>query len=314
MTLNNKDLAVAVLVCVSMGFACAASAQEKKTGTDKPVVSEGRPAAAKPAVPAQPADSAKDIDTEEKFQEDVDSTYSEIRRLMTERRNTPGAPLKGLSPEDKEKADKAEKAERWRMADAIDARLRAKGLWDTDSGRQSMGMSSYLREDYDGAVEQFTKAIAAQSDPAIKRLITVDRGEAYLVKGDRANALKDLETAMKIKAANTESNLAELALKLGKIDDARLETERAVANMRVHTPGFVANWGVCHDLEVLGKPAAGCVTRAISSCARLYGTADFAKDCAEYEAEAKYLKASGYPCPNGACKSKVKVSNQSSAK
>lgn len=307
MTLKNKGFAAFCLVSISLGFVSAAYAQENKAATDKPAAAGSRPADSKPAVSAQPSAVAEDIGSSDKFQEDVNSAYSRIRRMMAERGETPAAPAKVISTEDKEKAAKAEKAERMRMADALDAGLRAKGIWDTDEGRQSMAMSSYLREDYNRAVEQFTKAIEAQSIPEIKALITVDRGEAYFAKGDKANALKDLEAAMKLKAANKESNIAELAWKLGRVDDAKRETERAAANQRAQTPGFVANWGVCHDLKESGKPAAGCMTSAISGCARLYGTDAFAKNCSGYEAEAKYLQATGFPCPKGECKSKIKV-------
>ncbi len=304
MSLKNTHLAVFALIPMFLGLVLAASAEEKNDNKDKVAVAGSAPAAAKPAVAAQPASGGEDTVTEEKFKKDADSAEDKIQESMGDLRNIKRTPLPEVSPEDRAKAEKAAVL---RQADEIDAKLRAQGIWDTDAGRQSMGTSSYLRGDYAAAIGQFTRALGTTKDPNVKTWILGDRGEAYFRKGDKKNALKDLTAAITMKAADKGPNIAELAFKLGRTDDAKRETELAAAYQRSKTPGFVANWGVCSELSGVGKPAEGCMSAAISDCFHLYGTDAFGAACAKYEAEAKYLKESGYPCPKGNCKTEIKT-------
>lgn len=231
-------------------------------------------------------------DTDRKFREESRSAEEEIRRLMAElRKKKP--PLKGMALEERTR----KQGEKMRhLADLIDTNLHRNGLWGTDAGRQAMGMSSFLRGDYDAAIALYTKVLETAANPNVKTWILEDRGEVYFAKGDSASALGDLEAAIKIKADNKSSNLAQLAWNLGRTEDARRELEIDAAYQRAKKPGYVAESEACGNLEAIGKPAAGCITKAISACFDLYGTGAFANaDCGKYEAEMKYLNASRFP-------------------
>ncbi len=242
-------------------------------------------------------------DTYVDFGAEAGSADAKMQQLMTELRKIKRTPLSAISPAEREKAWKTGMSN---LADEIDARLKKDNLWGADGGLQSTGMSSYLRGDYEVAILLFTKAIEKATDPNVKTWVIKDRGEAYFAKGDRENALKDLDAAIKMKAENKGYNFAQFALKLGRVDDAQRELEIAAAYQKAKIPGFVATWGVCSDLEGLGRPAAGCITSAISECFSLYGTETFGKsDCGKYEPEMKYLASR----PPGALDNMVKIKN-----
>ncbi len=237
-------------------------------------------------------DRAECPDTDKKFREDAGSAEDEIRRLMADLRKKKPQ-LKGMSLEERTKVQQGKMRH---LADLIDANLRRNGLWDTDAGRQGMGMSSFLRGDYDAAIALFTKVLQTTKNPNVKTWILEDRGEAYFAKGDKVNALGDLDAAINIKAEDKSSNLAQLAWNLGRTDDAKRELEINNAYQRTKKPGFVAESEACANLEAIGKPASGCITSDISECFRFYGKEGFDNSvCGKYAAEMKYLQASRFP-------------------
>lgn len=307
-----KDLFIACLVPSLFCFGAVSCAKAEDEGRNNNASAAAMSSTPSTTDGASAAGITSDLEisaSDHKFRKDVDSSYDEMHSAMKKiphkGNDLKVAKRKTVTSEEREKKARAE---RTRQADELEARLRAQGLWDTDAGRQSMGMVAFLRGDYAAAVEQFSLALKAAPDANVRTWILSDRANAYLGSGDRENAMKDLEAAMALKAENKGETVADLAFKLGRINDAKREAEAAISFQRAKTPGFVANWAVCHELEKAGKPADGCVTRTISDCAELYGTAAFdTAVCAKYKDEAKYLKKSGYPCPGGDCKTEVNI-------
>ncbi|MHB0996772.1 MAG: hypothetical protein ACYC2I_10420 [Elusimicrobiales bacterium] len=275
--MKKRFLICAAMAAVLAGGMLPASASGQAAGRHGPEKTDGRP---KEELREQP-------DTNAQFSGDAAAADARMHSLMEELRRIKKTPLTGISAADRKKA--------WddgmrRLADEIDAKLKKDRLWGKDGGLQSEGVSAYLRGDYEVAILLLTKAIEKATDPNIKTWTIKDRGEAYLAKGDRENAMKDLDAALKIKAENKGYNLAQFALKLGRQEDARRELENAIAYQKARHPGFVATWGVCSDLADSGKPVAGCITSAITECFSVYGTAAYAAaDCAKYDMNMQYL-------------------------
>ncbi len=300
-SLENNFRAAAVLLAACVACASPSGAQEKAGGKNRPAPALTTAApAARPAAAPQAPDGGEAAGNDDQFREEVGSAGGKIRESMDELRRGRKPFHADISPEARARAAVEERV---RYADYLEAGLRKAGVWGTDSAWQSVGMVSYLRGDYAAAIPQFTRAIERAPEPSVKTWLTVDRGEAHFASGDRAAAARDLDAAMKMDTPDKGPGLAELAWKLGRIDDARREAQAAAAYRRTQTPGYVANWSVCNNLEVVGKPAAGCLNRAISECFRLYGTPEFSgtPGCSGYGAEMKFLKNTGYPCPGKNC-------------
>jgi|GEM_PF-5464040 len=227
--------------------------------------------------------------TDGEFKENVTAASEQIRQYIAELRKKKELRRSSMT---KEERMKREKEGLRRTGEETEARLRKSGIWDTDEGRQATAMCHYMRGDYDTAIAQFTASLAFTKNPNVRSWIIADRGIAYHDKGDTANALKDYQTVKDMKAEDRQTNLARLAWRLGRIDDAKSEVEAAAAYQRNKAPGFVADWGLCSDLEAAGKPAEGCMTSAIAGCYYLYASAAYEKSgCGKYAAEMKYLQA-----------------------
>jgi tetratricopeptide (TPR) repeat protein len=96
----------------------------------------------------------------------------------------------------------------------------------------TLGMVRYVAEDWDGAIEHFTDALALTADQASKLLghnvIYYKRGFSYAAKGDFERAIADYGRAIELDPGNADYWIGRGVTRLRKGDDAIADFDRAI--------------------------------------------------------------------------------------
>lgn len=185
----------------------------------------------------------------------------------------------------------------WDKADAdLAKKLAEEYKKDQEKSGRDIGKEgdiAYFSGAHSQAVKLYTERITAGKHV---EGFYIKRGLAHAKAKDSAEALRDYETAKK--SADQKAlgfALCELAIALGKYDEAAKFLEAGIARQRKLDPGMVSTSEFCLMLELSGQSVDGCATKKHYECAQLTETSPdyLASGCAAIKKDTDYLRKSG---------------------